>query len=54
MMKSMTFIAACKEYFGLRPGTTSTDFMKEVKALEPADREYFKKEFLKVGYDISN
>jgi hypothetical protein len=54
MAKSMSFTAALKDYFGYKPGQTLTDFMKECKELTPADREYFKKEFVKVGYEINN
>lgn len=36
--KQMTFMAACKDFFGLREGQTSLEFGKEIKALTPADR----------------
>ena len=34
----MTFMAACKDFFGLREGQTSLEFGKEIKALTPEDR----------------
>lgn len=51
-MKTMTFVAACKDFFGFKPGQNLTGFMEEVKALDTGEREYFKREFLKVGYQI--
>jgi hypothetical protein len=53
-MKQMTLTTACKDYFGYKPGQTLGEFMQEVKALTTDDREYFKREFLKVGYEITN
>lgn len=47
-----TLVKACKEYFGFKPGQNLTDFMNEVKALTPEDRAYFKREFVKAGYEI--
>jgi hypothetical protein len=51
-MKEMTFVQAMKDYFGLRHGTTNIDFMKELRALEPKDREFFTENLPKVGYKI--
>ena len=51
-MKSMSLLAALREFFGYRPGQTTGDFMLEYKALTEADREFFKREFLTVGYQI--
>ena len=48
----MSFTAACKDFFGYQTGQTLGEFMAEVKELTTADREYFKKEFVKVGYEI--
>lgn len=47
-----TLTKALKDYFGYRPGQNLTDFMAEIKALTPEDKSYFKREFLKVGYEI--
>ncbi len=33
-----TKIGMIKDYFGLRPDTTSKDFMEEIKALSPEER----------------
>ena len=37
-MQIMTKVKAIREYFGLRPGTTSADFMREYKDLSPEER----------------
>lgn len=37
--RTLTFMAACREFFGQREGTTALDFGKEVKALTPDDRK---------------
>ena len=47
-----TFAVACKQFFGLRPGTTTSDFMAEMKALTPQDKLDLRAEFLKVGIEI--
>lgn len=38
-MKEMTPVQAIKAFFGMRPGTTLTDFMGELKALTPEDKQ---------------
>lgn len=53
-LKSMGFMAACKHYFGLKPGQGLSDFMKEVKELTPKDREDLKALFPSVGYSIND
>lgn len=53
MVKS-SLVKALKEYFGFRPGQNLTDFMTEIKALTEEDRAYFKREFVKVGYEIAD
>lgn len=52
-MKVMSFTAACKEYFGYKPGQTLGEFMTEVKQLTPEDRQYFTKLFPSVGIEIT-
>lgn len=52
-MKLMAFVAACKDYFGLKPGQTLGEFAQEIKALTEEDRAWFKAEFTKVGYQIT-
>jgi len=37
-----TFMAACREYFGLKPNQTPLQFGQEIKALTPKDREDLK------------
>lgn len=34
-----TFMAAVREFFGLKPGQTPIQFGQEIKALTPKDRE---------------
>jgi hypothetical protein len=51
-MRTMTFTAAMNETFGRKPGQTLGEFQQELKALGPEDREYFKREFLKVGIQV--
>lgn len=53
-MIQSSFIRACKEYFGFKPGQNLTGFMDEIKELTTADRDYFKREFVKVGYEITS
>ena len=52
-MKFMSFILACKDYFGFKAGQTMSEFMTEVKALTAEDRDYLIREFAKVGYQIT-
>jgi hypothetical protein len=52
-MKNMSLVAAIREYFGFLPGQTPMQFMAEIKELTAEDREYFKREFVKVGYAIT-
>jgi hypothetical protein len=53
-MKQMTFTAACMAYFGKKPNQTNMEFMAEIKALDDADRAYFKALFPTVGIEITN
>lgn len=50
--KRMTFMAACKDYFGLRPGQTALDFGKEIKLLTDADKAEIRAGLEKNGYEI--
>lgn len=52
-LKVTSLTVACKEYFGYKPGQTLGEFVAEVKELTPDDREYFKKHFPAVGYQIA-
>jgi len=51
--RTLSFTAAINEFFGKKPGQTLMELQAEIKALTPEDREYFKREFLKVGIQIS-
>lgn len=51
-MKEMTFMAACKEFFGLKPGQTSLDFGREIKELTTEDRHEIAKGLEAHGYKI--
>lgn len=53
-MKKMTFIAAMKDYFGMKSGQAPMDFLKEVKALTDEDRVYFRNLLPSVGYQIDD
>lgn len=52
-MKTMSLTAALRDYFGYKPGQGLGDFMAEIKALTNDDKDYFKAEFVKVGYQIT-
>jgi len=41
-MHEITFLAACKDFFGLKPGQTAVQFLQEVKGLTDTDREELK------------
>lgn len=48
----MTFIAACKTFFGFKEGQSLTDFGKEIRDLTPADREEIANALRARGYEI--
>lgn len=50
--KKLTFLQACKDFFGLKEGQTSMQFAQEVKALTEADRAEIKAGLEKSGYEI--
>lgn len=50
--KRMTFMAACKDFFGLKHGQTALDFGKEIKALTDADKAEIKAGLEQSGYEI--
>lgn len=52
MSKKLTFMAACRDYFGLMPGQTAMDFGKELKQLSDADRAEIKAGLEANGYEI--
>ena len=51
-MIQMSFTKAIVEHFGKRPSQSASEFMQEIKALTPQDREYFKAEFAKIGIEV--
>lgn len=51
-MEKVSFAKACKEYFGMKPGQTLSDFLAELKELTEKDREELKAMFPSVGYEI--
>lgn len=52
-MKTVTFIVAAREFFGLLPGQTLADFSKEIKALTVNDRTELVEMFKTVGFDAT-
>lgn len=38
MAETVSFMAACRKFFGLKDGQTALDFGKEVRALSAQDR----------------
>lgn len=51
-IKKLTFMAACRDFFGLKEGQTAMDFGKELKALTEKDRDEIKVGLAKLGYEI--
>jgi hypothetical protein len=52
-MIQMSFTKAIVEHLGRKQGQSTHEFMEEIKALTPADREWFKVEFAKIGIEIT-
>lgn len=52
MLKSMSFVAACLDFFGKKPGQSSVDFMQEIRQLTTEDRAELTKLLPSVGYEI--
>lgn len=53
MQKEMTFMAACKDFFGLKEGQTAVQFLQETKQLSPTDREEIRAGLKANGYIIT-
>lgn len=49
---AVSFTKAVLDYFGKRPNQTAMELQAELKALTPEDREYFKREFSKIGVEV--
>jgi hypothetical protein len=52
--KKTTFMAACRDFFGLHPGQTAMQFGAEIKALTDEDRKEIRAGLEKEGYEIVN
>jgi hypothetical protein len=50
--KKLTFMSACRDYFGLKPDQSPVQFGKEIKELTEADRAEIKAGLEKLGYEI--
>lgn len=51
-MKKLTFMASCRDFFGLKEGQTAMEFGKELKELTETDRAEIKVGLQKLGYEI--
>lgn len=51
-MKQLSFVAACKDYFGFKPGQTLLQFRDEIAALTTKDRQELSAMFKTVGIEI--
>lgn len=49
---SKSFAAACREFFGLRPGTGLSDFAAELKALTIDDKKDIAAGLRAIGMDV--
>lgn len=49
---SVSFTKACNDFFGRKPDQSIMQFRDELRALDAADREYFRREFVKVGITV--
>jgi hypothetical protein len=50
--EKMSFMAACKDFFGLHPDQKSLQFGAEIKALPNSDRIEIADGLSKIGYNI--
>lgn len=48
----MSFMAACVDFFGLKPGQSKVEFGREVKQLNEKDREEITEGLAAFGYEI--
>jgi hypothetical protein len=51
--KSVTFVVACKQFFGLLPNQTLQEFAAELRKLTPEDKQELIKLFAEIGIDAS-
>lgn len=54
MEKEMSFVAACKHYFGVLPGQTTLQFAAEVRALSDSDKAEIAQGLAALGYIIKS
>lgn len=52
-LKHVSFIHACREFFGMLPGQTLQQFAAEIKQLTPDDKQELIKLFRQVGLDAT-
>lgn len=48
----LTFMGACRDFFGMFPGQTAMQFGAEVKKLTPEDRAEITEDLTALGYNI--
>lgn len=51
-MEKVTFVVACKKFFGFKPGQTIAQFGEELKQLTSKDRADLVEMFPSVGFQI--
>lgn len=52
-LKQMTFVQACRSFFGMLPNETLQEFVAELKALTPEDKAELIVLFRNVGIDAT-
>lgn len=52
--KRPSFISACKEFFGFKPGQKLSDFAAEIKALSPSDKAEIAQGLRDAGFDCED
>lgn len=50
---AITFVMACKQFFGFLPGETLQEFAAELRQLTPKDKQDLIAEFARIGIDAS-
>lgn len=53
-MSQKSFIAACKDFFGFKPGQTLTEFGNEIKALSHEEKMDLADGMRKIGIDCAD
>lgn len=53
VLKHVTFIMACRSFFGMKPGQTLQEFAAEIRALSLEDKTAFIEMFRTVGFDAT-